>query len=230
MVEVSASLLSAENVDSTRLFLDLESSKIDYFHIDVMDGKFVENDTTKRMMEYTGSLSLVTSVGLDVHLMVSDPDKFIEEYIPFHPKFITFHIEAADLDNKDSKNYILHLIKKIKDSGTMVGIAINPDTDIKIIEPYLEMVHMVLIMTVVPGKGGQKLIPETIDKVKYLKEYITSNCIDINIEVDGGINDITSREVMENGASILVVGSYLLSSNDFKGIVKKIKTNEKEGF
>ncbi len=230
MVEISASLLSVGELDSTKLFLDLETAKIDYFHIDVMDGKFVKQDTTLRMMEYTNTISLVSSLGLDVHLMVEDPDEYIEKYIPFHPRFITFHIEAADLDNKDSRNYIEKLINKIKESGSMVGIAINPDTNIKAVEPYLNMVHMILVMTVVPGKGGQKLIPDTLTKVKRLKEYITNNSIDINIEVDGGINDITSKDAIKNGANILVVGSYLIAANDYKKTVNEIRTNEKEGY
>ncbi|MCR5186834.1 MAG: ribulose-phosphate 3-epimerase [Clostridia bacterium] len=221
MVEVSASLLSVENIESTKLFLDLETAKIDYFHIDVMDGKFVEKNTLNQMYENASSIALVSSIGMDVHLMVKDVDKYVEEYLPFNPKIITFHIEAV----KDESD-ILKTINKIKSSGSRVGIAINPDTDIEKIKQYLDKIHVAFVMTVYPGKGGQKLIPETLDKVSKLKKYITENDLDTEIEVDGGINDLTYKDTIDAGADIIAVGSYLVFSDNFSETVKKIKTND----
>jgi len=221
MVEVSASLLSVENIESTKLFLDLETAKIDYFHIDVMDGKFVEKNTLNQMYANASSIALVSSIGMDVHLMVKDVDKYVEEYLPFNPKIITFHIEAV----KDESD-ILKTINKIKSSGSRVGIAINPDTDIEKIKQYLDKIHVAFVMTVYPGKGGQKLIPETLDKVSKLKKYIIENDLDTEIEVDGGINDLTYKDAIDAGADIIAVGSYLVFSDNFSETVKKIKTND----
>ncbi len=229
MIEISASVLSAKDIDSSKLFLDLETANIDYFHIDVMDGKFVEKNTSETMKEYTNTISLVSNIGLDVHLMVENPDLYVEEYLPYRPRFITFHIEAVQRVEKESSNNIDKLIEKIKNAGSMVGVAIKPDTDIEVIKPYLNKIHMILVMTVEPGKGGQKLIPSTIDKVKEVKDYIDNHFLDTLIEVDGGINDITSKDVIDAGADILVVGSYLISANNYRDVVSKLKTNEKEG-
>ena len=223
-MEISASLLSVEKIESTKLFLDLEMSKIDYFHIDVMDGKFVEKNTTKIMMESTNSIALVTNTGLDVHLMVNDIDHFIEEYLPFNPQMMSFHIEATKDDNDTNR-----LIEKIKSAGIKVGIAISPDTDIEIVKPYIDKVHMILVMTVYPGKGGQKLIPETLRKVSELKGYINKNNLETRIEVDGGVNDKTVTDAVNAGADILVVGSYLTSAGNYSEVVKKLKTNDEEG-
>ena len=221
MVEVSASLLSVEKIESTKIFLDLETAKIDYFHIDVMDGKFVEKNTTTQMHENASSIALVSTIGMDVHLMVKDVDSYIEEYLPFNPKIITFHIEATS-----SEDEVLRLIDKIKMAGSRVGIAINPDTDIEKIKPFLDKIHVAFVMTVFPGKGGQKLIPETLDKVSKLKKYIIDNSLDTEIEVDGGINDTTYKDAMDAGADIIAVGSYLVFADDYAEVVKKINTND----
>ena len=131
---------------------------------------------------------------------------------------LTLHIEASKDEERTKK-----IINRIKENGTKVGIAISPSTSIDEIKKYLGLVHMILIMTVVPGKGGQQLIPETIEKVKKLKEYIDKNNIDIDIEVDGGINNITAKDAIKAGANILVVGNYLISSNNYSEAIKIIK-------
>lgn len=224
MIEVSASILSTSNIESTKLFLDLEVAKINYFHIDVMDGEFVEQDTSKRMIEYTNLISLVCNTELDVHLMVKNVEHYIEEYLAFNPRIISFHLEAIQ-----DKNEIESLIKKIKDAGCMVGLAVNPDTSIDLIKPYLDKIHVALVMTVVPGKGGQPLIPSTIGKIEELKKYIDDSGLDTRIEVDGGINDSTSSKVIQSGADILVVGNYLISASSFVDAINKLKTNEERG-
>lgn len=218
MTEVSASILNVEKEKATRTFYDLETAKINYFHIDVMDGKFVENNTEAIMKDYALTISHISNLGLDVHFMVEDVEKFIDEYSMLEPEIITFHIEATKTEER-TKNAI-NLIKSI---GSKVGIAINPDTSIEEVKEYLPFVHLVLVMTVVPGKGGQKIIPEAIEKVKQLKKYIDDNNIDISIEVDGGINDKTAEECKEAGADILVAGKYLVSSENFNQAVKSLK-------
>lgn len=218
MTEISASILNVDKENATKTFYNLETSKIDYFHIDVMDGKFVENNNAEIMKDYSLTISHITNLGLDVHFMVENVEEFVDEYLMLEPEIITFHIEATKTEER-TKN----IIKTIKENGTRVGIAISPETRIDDIKPYLEYIHMVLIMTVVPGKGGQKLIPETIEKIKELKKYLEENNIDIDIEVDGGINKETAEQAVNAGANILVVGKYLITSENLNETVKELK-------
>lgn len=219
MVKIGASLLNLKDEDYVHSFYNLETAKIDYFHIDVMDGKFVKNDTSKRMKEYSMALSHISQLGLDVHLMVENVEEFVESYIELEPRIITFHIEAI----KD-KTRILNIIEDIKREGIRVGLAINPDTPIEKIKEYLPLIHMVLVMSVVPGEGGQSYIPETTEKIRNLRKYLDENNLDIDIEVDGGINEKTSKEASEAGSDILVAGSYIINAEDKKEAVKSLKS------
>ncbi len=219
MTEISASLLTLDKENAIKTMYNLEAGKINYFHIDVMDGKFVEKNTTEIMKDYALTASHISNLGLDVHLMVENVEEFVDEYSMLEPKIITFHIEAMNNNEERIKN----VIYEIKNIGSRVGIAINPDTDIEKVKKYLPYIHMILIMTVVPGKGGQTLIAETLEKVKKVKEYIDENNIDIDIEVDGGINDETSNKAIECGANILVSGKYLISSENIGEAVRKLK-------
>ena len=218
MIEVSASILTVDKEEAVRTFYNLETAKINYFHIDVMDGKFVERDTTELMKDYALTISHISNLGLDVHLMVENVEEYVDEYSMLEPEMLTFHIEATKTEERTQ-----NIIDEIKRSGSRVGISISPDTDIEKIKKYLDKIHMVLVMTVVPGKGGQKLIPETIEKVRELKKYIDENNIDIDIEVDGGINDETAELAKEAGANILVAGNYLISAENISEAVKKLK-------
>lgn len=218
MTEVSVSVLNVDKEKATRTFYDLETAKINYFHIDVMDGKFVENSTEEIMKDYALTISHISNLGLDVHLMVEDVEKFVDDYSMLEPEIITFHVEATKTEER-TKN----VINEIKQAGSRVGISICPDTPLEEIKKYLPFVHMVLVMTVVPGKGGQKLISETLEKVKELKEYIDENGIDIDIEVDGGINDETASKCTEAGANILVAGKYIVTADNFAEAVKSLK-------
>lgn len=218
MAEVSASILTVEKENAVRTFYNLETAKINYFHIDVMDGKFVERDTTELMKDYALTISHISNLGLDVHLMVENVEEYIDEYLMLEPEILTFHIEATKTPERT-----LNAIDEIKRAGSRVGISISPDTKLDEIKEYLDKVHMVLVMTVVPGKGGQKLIPETVEKVRELKKYIEENDIDIDIEVDGGINDQTASLAIDAGANILVAGSYLVSAENMAEAVKNLK-------
>ena len=218
MTEISASLLTLPKENAIHTLYNLETSKINYFHIDVMDGKFVENDTLELMKDYALTISHISNLGLDVHLMVENIEEYVEEYLMLNPKILTFHIESSKEEKRTKK-----IIDEIKRAGTKVGIAISPETSIDELKPYLNYIHLVLVMTVIPGKGGQTLLTDMINKIETLKKYIDENNIDIDIEVDGGINDVTSTTAVEAGANILVAGNYIISANDMKEAVKKLR-------
>lgn len=218
MVEVSTSILQVKNDEIITKIYDLETAHTDYYHIDVMDGEFVENDTTALMMEYSEYIKNITNIPLDIHLMVKDIKSYITSYLTVNPNIITFHIEACK-DINEAREFI----KYIKDNNCKAGIAISPDTNLKEIYEILPYVHMCLIMTVVPGKGGQKLINETIDKIKKVKEFITNNNLELDIEADGGINSENVKVVTSAGANIIVSGSAILNSDNYKEYINKLK-------
>lgn len=218
MVEVSTSILGTKKGEESKTFFALEIAKTDYFHIDVMDGKFVQNNTQEKMFEYASYIKRISNLPLDVHLMVEDVKKVADEFLAVEPNIITFHYEAC----KDKKE-VIDNIKYIKENNCKVGLAIKPDTKIEKILEFLPYIHMCLVMTVEPGKGGQKLIEQTLDKIKKLKEYIDKNDIDIDIEADGGINLATVESVKNAGANVLVSGSAILMAKDYKVIIDELK-------
>lgn len=218
MSEVSVSILSVDKENATHTFYNLETARPEYFHIDVMDGKFVENNNLELMKDYATTISHISNIPLDVHLMVENVEEVADEYIDLAPDRVTFHIEAL----KD-KDRIFNFIQELKENNIKVGIAISPETQIEELKPYLKYIHMVLVMTVVPGKGGQKIIPETLEKIRSLKKYLEENSIDIDIEADGGINGETSEDVREAGADILVSGFYVVSAENKRAAVEKIR-------
>ena len=190
MVEVSTSILGVEKEKIIDTIYDLEKAKTDYFHIDVMDGEFVEANTNDKMLEFGEYLNSITNTPLDVHLMVKDIKMYVDSYSIFHPNIITFHYEAC----KD-KQEVIETINYIREKGIKVGMSIKPNTRVEEILEYLKYINLVLIMTVEPGKGGQELIPETIDKIKQTKHYIEENNLDTYIEADGGINTENAKTV-----------------------------------
>ena len=219
MAQVSVSLLNLKKEDYVHEFYNLETAKVDYFHIDVMDGKFVDNDTNERMKEYSNALSHISQLGLDVHLMVENVEEFIDDYLAYDPRIITFHIEAM----KGDKERTFRNINTIKEEGARVGLAINPTTPIEEIKDYLPFIHMVLIMSVWPGKGGQSYITDVNKKILKLKEYTQSCDLDIDIEVDGGVNGETAKAAVEAGANILVAGVYIINNENQKEAVDFLK-------
>ena len=170
------------------------------------------------MLEYSTITKNVTNIPLDVHLMVEDIKDNILDYIGLEPNIITFHLEALN-----SKEEVMELIRYIRESNVKVGISIKPETKIEEILEFLPYVNLILVMTVEPGKGGQKLIPETIEKIKKIKEYIIANNLDILIEADGGINRETIEEVKNAGVDMIVVGTAIINSNNYKEEIKKFK-------
>ena len=218
MVEISASVLGLKETNAIKQLYDLEVSGIDYFHIDVMDGNFVKNNTIELMERYADSLKNITNIPLDIHLMVKDIKKYVDEFASCMPRNITFHIEATE-----NKEEAIQLIKYIKEQDCKVGIAVNPETDITEIYDLIPLVHNVMIMTVEPGKGGQTFITDMTKKIAKLKSYITDNNLDTEIEVDGGINLDNIQEVKNAGADITVVGTFLINSKDYKDTINKLK-------
>lgn len=220
MIEISTSILSVEKGNEAETFMLLEKSKTDYFHIDVMDGKFVEQDTFHKMMEYSNYIKRISNLPLDVHLMVEDVETAIEVFSADEPNLITFHIEACK-----NKEEVMKNINLIKEKGSRVGIAIKPSTPLNEIYEYLPYIHTCLVMTVEPGKGGQTLITDMLAKIEELKKYIDDRNIEIDIEVDGGINLKTAERVKKAGANILVAGTAILKAADYKVIIDELRQN-----
>lgn len=218
MVEVSTSILSIKKEDAIKTLYNLETAKTDYFHIDVMDGKFVENNTNDLMLEYCEYLNSITTVPLDVHLMVKDVEEYIKSYLVFEPNTITIHLEVAK-NIEELKKWV----NLIKENNCKVGVSIKPNTKVEELYDILPYIHTVLIMTVEPGKGGQKLIPETIQKIVTLKQHIDDNGIDIDIEADGGINTENAVELKKAGCNIIVAGTSIINSNNYAETIKNLR-------
>lgn len=218
MVEISTSVLGVNKENSIKTFYDLEVAGTDYYHIDVMDGKFVEQNTEEKMYTFTNEIKQMSNIPLDVHFMVENIKENIDRYLTFKPHIITFHLEAC----KDKEEVKKH-IKYLQENEVKCGISIKPNTKVEEIFEFLPYLHLCLIMTVEPGKGGQKLIPETVEKVRTLKKYIEENNLDTYIEVDGGINPETINAVKEAGADIIVAGSAIISAENYKKVIDKLK-------
>ena len=218
MVEVSTSILSIKPGEEAETFLKLENAKTDYFHIDVMDGRFVEKDTYEKMLENASYLKRISNLPLDVHLMVEDVKDAIDDFLAIEPNIITFHLEACK-----SKDEVYELIKYIKHNNCKVGISVKPKTKIEEIYEFLPYIHVALVMTVEPGKGGQTLLSDMLEKIRTLKKYIDKNNVEIDIEADGGINLRTHEQVKKAGANILVSGTAIVQAKDFKDIIDELK-------
>lgn len=210
-MKVSVSILSS-SIKPQDIVKKLDITKADYIHVDIMDGKFVENKTwtiseVKKIVSYS-------KLPLDVHLMVENPSKYIEDYALLNTSYITFHYEAVkDIDK---------MINEIKNYGLKVGIAINPETDEKVLYPYLTKVDQILVMSVHPGKSGQSFIDNTPNKIENLKQEIINQNAKTIISVDGGINDETGKLCVDKGVDMLVSASYI-----HKDIVNNINTLKK---
>lgn len=218
MVEVSTSILSVKKGEESKTFFGLEVAKTDYFHIDVMDGKFVEKDTYEKMLEYSDYIKRISNLPLDVHLMVENVKTAIDDFLAVEPNIITFHLEAC----KD-KNEVHEIIKYIKENNCKVGLSVKPNTPIEEVYEFLPYIHMCLVMTVEPGKGGQTLLTDMLNKIEKLKKYIEENNLEVDIEADGGINLKTAPDVKNAGANILVAGTAILMANDYKVIIDELK-------
>ena len=217
MIEVSTSLLNVKQGKEAETILALEKAKTDYFHIDVMDGKFVKKNTYEKMLEISSYIKRLSNIPLDVHLMVEDIMPAINDFLALEPNIITFHLEAC----KNSKE-ILNIINIIKENHSKVGIAIKPNTKIEEIYEFLPYIHICLIMTVEPGEGGQEFLTDMIEKIEKLNNYIQRNQLETQIEVDGGINLETQKSVKQAGVEILVAGTAVLGAKNYNEIIKTL--------
>ncbi len=182
----------------------LEKNGIDMLHFDVMDGVFVKNISFG--LPVLEAIRRITNMTLDVHLMITEPHRYVERFIKSGADILTFHIEA--------ESDVLETIKIIKDSGIKAAISIKPATPVESVFEYLPYVDMVLVMTVEPGFGGQSFIPETADKVRLIREKVNELGLDTDIQVDGGIDGITCETAKKAGANVLVSGSYLFKAEN----------------
>ena len=213
MGKIAPSILSA---DFTRLgdeVREVEKAGADYIHIDVMDGHFVPNITIGPMI--VEAVSRITEKPLDVHLMISDPDSYIDEFAKAGASIISVHAEAL--------NHLHRTIQHIRDKRVRTSVVLNPATPLDALEYVLEDLDMVLLMTVNPGFGGQEFIPEVIPKIKKLKEEIDRRGLDVEIEVDGGIGTETINRVSYAGASVFVAGSAVFHSEDYAKTIRLMR-------
>jgi ribulose-phosphate 3-epimerase len=217
LIKISPSILSADFSKLGEEIAALEKAGADYIHIDVMDGHFVPNITIGP--EVVKRLRPITKLTFDVHLMIEPVDNFIKNFAEAGADIITFHPEAT-------KN-LFKTIKLIKSFGKKVGVSLKPESPINLIESCLEQIDLILIMSVNPGFGGQKFMPEVLNKMKKLKNIIIEKKLNVDIEIDGGINFNNSKEAKEYGANILVSGSTIFKENngDLKKNIQLLRSN-----
>lgn len=216
MIQISPSILSADFSrlgDEVKEICELGA---DYIHVDVMDGHFVPNISFGAGV--MKSLNEISSVPYDVHLMIEDPDKYLDTFVTDKTEFITVHQEACvHLDRT------IEHIKSLRNGVIKAGVSLNPATPVDILSCIIDKVDLVLIMSVNPGFGGQKFIPQSIDKVRELSRIREEKNLKFLIEVDGGVNGDNAHLLKEAGADILVAGSYIFKSGDRKKAIESIK-------
>ena len=210
---VAPSILSADFGNLEKEIKSICEAGCDLVHVDVMDGHFVPNLTIGPVV--VEPVSKVSSKPLDIHLMVENNNFFVELFAPLKPKYLSFHIE--------SEKHPHRLIQKIRSLGISPAITLNPHTKVEDIEYLLEDLDMVLLMSVNPGFGGQKFIPSVIEKVKKLKELIKKKNPNCLIEVDGGVSDKNIKELKDAGVDVVVAGSFVFGSGDYKKAIDSLK-------
>ena len=191
----------------------VEQAGADWIHIDVMDGNFVPNITIGPAV--VESLRKVTELPLDVHLMVAEPEKFIGDFASAGADIITVHVETCP--------HLHRTIQLIKDQDARAGVVLNPATALFHLDEILSDIDMVLLMSVNPGFGGQSFIPHTLDKLQILRQTLDESEVEMDIEVDGGVNPENAGEIKESGANVLVAGSAIFNSDDYKTAITQLR-------
>ena len=213
MIYIAPSLLAADFANLEKEIEKVRQAGAQYLHLDVMDGVLVPNISFGPPV--IESIRKKSKLFFDVHLMIKNPQRYIENFVRAGADLITIHLESTSRP-KDA-------ILKIKEYDMKAGIAISPDTPYEAVLPYVHLVDMVLVMTVEPGFGGQAFMPEMLAKVRKIREYANANHIDVDIEVDGGINENNAILAVEAGANVLVAGSAIFRSKTPAQVIKKMK-------
>ncbi|MGL1931157.1 MAG: ribulose-phosphate 3-epimerase [Desulfotalea sp.] len=219
-IQIAPSILSANFSELGAEVRAVDKAGADIIHIDVMDGHFVPNITIGPLV--VDAVRGVTKKELDVHLMISNPDKYIEDFIKKGADWVTVHVEAC--------NHLHRTISYIKELGAKAGVVLNPATSLSTLDYILEEVGVVMLMGVNPGFGGQSFIPSTLEKTWQLRQRIDSLGLDVDIEIDGGINASTISNACEAGANVLVAGSAVYGSNDYAETITELKRLGEEGW
>ena len=214
MVKIAPSILSADFSKLGEEIKDVERGGADYIHVDVMDGHFVPNITIGPLI--VDSIRPITKLPLDVHLMIENPDQYIEDFAKAGADYITVHVEAC--------RHLHRTIQLIKSMGVKAGVVLNPATPVQLIEPIIEDVDMVLLMSVNPGFGGQKFISSVLPKIKQVKDMAVEKGLNLEIEVDGGVNEETALLCVEAGATVLVAGSAVFNQSDRCEAISRLKS------
>ena len=212
LVKVAPSILSADFTNLKDEILRLNNTEADYIHIDIMDGHFVPNLTFGASI--VKQLRPLTKKIFDTHLMVQNPENFVDDFIKAKVDIITFHIEATTHHDR--------LVKYIKDKGIKVGIALNPSTHENVLEYLVDEIDLILVMTVNPGFGGQKFLSNQLTKIKNIKDNFIKNK-NIDLEVDGGVNFQNSINLVQAGANVLVAGTTIFQNNHYAENISKLK-------
>ncbi len=213
MIKVAPSILSADFSVLGAEIKKIENAKADMVHIDVMDGHFVPNITIGPLV--VSSIRPLTKLPLDVHLMINNPDRYLEAFKDAGADIITVHAETV--------HHLDRVVSQIREMGLKAGVSLNPSTSETAIEYVLDKIDMILVMTVNPGFGGQRFIDSMLQKISGLRKTISARDLNVDIEVDGGINENTVSKVTNAGANILVAGSAFFNSEDPETFVRLLK-------
>ena len=210
---LAPSILAADFSRLAEEIRKVEQAGADWIHCDIMDGHFVDNISFGPMVVKT--VRGLTKLPLDVHLMIEQADHYVPRFVEAGANSITVHVES------EAKHDVAKTLQQIRDAGCRVGLTLNPETDFKLVEPFLDKIDMLLVMTVHPGFGGQKFRADQMEKVKRAKSLNDK----IDIEVDGGINAETARLSIENGANVLVAGTSIFKTSDYAKAIRDLRGN-----
>lgn len=215
-IKIAPSILSADFSILKEEVQDVERGGADYIHVDVMDGHFVPNITIGPLI--VEALRPVTALPLDVHLMIEQPDKYIQSFAKAGADIITVHVEACA--------HLHRTVHLIKEQGVKAGVALNPATPVEMIKPILPHIDLLLLMTVNPGFGGQSFIPSVLPKIEEVTDFIKKEQLQVEIQVDGGVNKETAAQCVEAGATVLVAGSYIYNESDRKKMIEQLRIEQ----
>jgi len=214
MIKLAPSILSADFARLGEQIAEVTRAGADYIHVDVMDGHFVPNITIGAPV--VASIRRVTSLPLDVHLMIEHPERYISEFINAGADIITVHVEASP--------HLLSTIQVIKEQGVKAGVSLNPPTPLSAVDKFIHHVDLVLVMSVNPGFGGQSFIPETLPRIANMRKMIDNRKPGIELEVDGGINADNAPDIVEAGANVLVAGNSVFRAEEgISGALQRLR-------